>query len=118
MRVEVDAEGRTLRQLEAKNLNADLTTHADVGTAEAIPLSANKGLASPGFKLHGAGFILEPEEAGKLVRAVPGAAELVRPYRNGRDLTNRPRGAYVIDFGTRTEKEARAGPEPIVMVGR
>jgi hypothetical protein len=88
MRVKVDAEGRTLRQLEAKNLNADLTTHADVGTAAAIPLLANEGLASPGFKLNGAGFILDPEEAGKLVRAEPAAAELVRPYRHGRDLTS------------------------------
>jgi hypothetical protein len=110
VRVEVDAEGQTLGQQEAKNLNADLTTHADVGTAAAVPLLATEGLASPGFKLHGSGFILGAEEAGQIVRAAPDTAGLVRPYRHGRDLTSRPRGVYVIDFGTRTESEARAFP--------
>lgn len=95
-------------ELRVPRLNADLTAHADVAGASAEPLRANAGLASTGFKLHGAGFLLEPAEAERLLAADPRLADVVRPYRNGKDLTARPRGLSVIDFASRTEAEARA----------
>lgn len=109
-RIEVSDDGRETRVRQTPRLNADLTAHADVASAAATPLLAAEGLASPGFKLHGAGFILAPEEAGALVRGDQAIAPLVRPYRNGRDLSSRARGVYVIDLGTRTEQEARLFP--------
>ncbi|MEI2625234.1 MAG: hypothetical protein V9G23_16075 [Giesbergeria sp.] len=64
------------------------------------------GVSSPGVKLHGAGFIVTPDEAAKLLpegqplEGGPGGSQLLRDYRNGRDLTDKPRGVKVIDaFG-------------------
>ncbi|MDP2793310.1 MAG: hypothetical protein Q8O25_04380, partial [Sulfurisoma sp.] len=59
-------------------LHADLRIGANV--AGAVALRANCGISSPGFKLHGAGFIVTPEEAARLEPDAP-----VKPYRNGRD---------------------------------
>src|SRR4029079_388646 len=90
--------------------NADLSIGADVASAARIPLRSNEGLSSPGFKLHGDGFILDPEEAQQLLAADPRHKDIIKEYRNGRDLTNRPRGVWLIDFGIRTEEEARGYP--------
>ncbi len=110
VRIDVDDEAVVTRERRVSRLNADLSVDADVGTASTIPLRASSGMASPGFKLHGAGFLLAPEEAGNIVRSVPIYAPLIRPYLNGKDVTGRSRGVYVIDFGTLTEHEARAYP--------
>jgi hypothetical protein len=91
-------------------LNLDLTVHADVASAGSVPLLANEGLSSPGYKLHGAGFILPADEAERLLSAHPRHVEVIKAYRNGKDLTARPRGVSVIDFGTRSEVEAREYP--------
>jgi ubiquitin len=78
-------------------LFADLSIGADVAGAKA--LSANAGISSPGVKLHGAGFIVTPDEAAHLgLGTVPGLEAHIRAYRNGRDLTDRPRGVMVIDL--------------------
>ena len=49
-------------------------------------------------------------KAHRLLETVQGAQELVRQLRNGRDLTVRNRNRWVIDFGMRTENEAREWP--------
>jgi hypothetical protein len=88
------------------HIHSDLTIGADVTTA--VPLQANERLSSPGVKLHGAGFIVTPEEAGQLgLGRIPRLEEHIRPYRNGKDLTNQPRGALVIDLFGLSEKEVR-----------
>ncbi len=47
----------------------------------------------------GAGFIVAPGKAKELgLHSVAGLKNHIRPYRNGRDLTDKPRGAMVIDF--------------------
>ena len=108
IRIEVDDEGQVIRQIETERLNADLSAHADVVAAAEMPLLANAGLSSRGFTLVGRGFVLEPDEAVRLLEADPRHAEVIRPYRNGKDLTARARGVYVIDFGMRDEAEARS----------
>jgi hypothetical protein len=108
--VAVDGEANVLATVRAPRLNADLTVHADVPTAAAVPLRANEGLSTRGFMLFGAGFILTATEATTLMRSDPGLRAVVRPYRNGKDVTTRPRGVMLIDFGTRTEEEARDFP--------
>lgn len=87
-------------------INADLTIGADVTAAR--PLRVNEGLCSPGVKLHGAGFIVTPAQAEFL--GLGRRAELeqhIRPYRNGRDLSNHARGVLVIDLFGLEEHEVR-----------
>jgi hypothetical protein len=82
-------------------IHADLSIGADVVGAKA--LRANEGISSPGFKLHGAGFIVTPDEAAKLQ-----PCDRIHPYRNGRDLADKPRGVSVIDLYGLTADEARS----------
>lgn len=85
---------------------ADLTIGVDVAGMK--PLSANAGLSSPGVKLHGSGFIVAPEQAiGLGLGSVPGLEAHIRPYRNGRDLADRPRGVMVIDLFGLTADQVR-----------
>jgi hypothetical protein len=81
-------------------IHADLSIGADVVGAKA--LRANEGISSPGFKLHGAGFIVTPDDAAKLQ-----PCDRIRSYRNGRDLTDKPRGVLVIDLYGLTADEVR-----------
>jgi hypothetical protein len=108
--VRVDEQGDMTGEIIVSRLNSDLSTHADVPRTALIPLLANEGLTSPGFKLHGAGFILSAEEAQKLLEADHSHRAIIKPYLNGRDLTSHSRGVFVIDFGLRTEPEAREYP--------
>ena len=82
-------------------LHADLRIGADV--AGAATLRANCGISSPGFKLHGAGFIVTPEDAARLEADAP-----IKDYRNGRDLTDRPRGVKMIDLFGLTAADVRS----------
>ena len=99
-----------LSDLVVDALNDDLSAHADVARATGQALLSNSALMSFGFMLNGPGFILDSDEADRLRDLEQTHAGIVRPYRNGRDLAQRSRGAFVIDFGLRTEDEARAFP--------
>ncbi|HKJ75915.1 MAG TPA: DNA methyltransferase, partial [Gammaproteobacteria bacterium] len=78
-------------------LFADLAAGANVAGATA--LQANQFISSPGVKLHGAGFIVTPKQASELgLGSASELARVIRQYRNGRDLTQRPRGVMVIDL--------------------
>ena len=92
-------------------INPDLTIGIDVGAV--IPLRANEGLASRGMSLHGDGFIVTRQEAERLgLGTRTGLEKHIRKYRNGRDLTSRPRGVMVIDlFGLELEDVRRKFPE-------
>lgn len=96
----------TFRERSGK-LFADLTVGANVAGVGA--LDANVGLSCPGVKLHGAGYIITPDEAATLgLGAVEGLESHIRQYRNGRDLTQSPRGVMVIDlFGLDSEQVRR-----------
>ncbi len=85
-------------------IHADLTTGANV--IDAAQLEGNRDLSNRGVQLFGAGFIVTQEEATALgLGSVAGIERHVRPYRNGRDLTDRPRGVMVIDlFGLNAEQ--------------
>lgn len=88
-------------------INSDLSVGVDVTRAKA--LQAGVGLSSPGVKLHGAGFIISPSQAGHLgVGLREGLSEHVRPYMNGRDLTARSRRALVIDLADLTAETVRS----------
>lgn len=87
-------------------INADLTVGTDVTAAQ--PLHANEGICSPGVKLHGAGFMVSPATARALgLGRVPGLERHIRPYLNGRDLTQHSRGQMVIDLDGLNEQQVR-----------
>ena len=81
-------------------IHANLKVGAAVTSAR--PLAAMRGITSMGVMLAGSGFIVEPATADKLRIGLDAADanRLIRNYRNGRDLTDSPRGVGVIDtFG-------------------
>jgi hypothetical protein len=87
-------------------IHADLTVGAALG--DTPPLRANSGISNRGVIPHGAGFIVTLEEALQLgLGRVAGLDRHIRPYRNGRDLTDRPRGVLVIDLCGLSAAEVR-----------
>ena len=87
-------------------INADLTIGADV--ASAVTLKANTGISSSGMALHGSGFIVSPEEAKNLgLGRIPDLENHIRNYRNGKDITSKPRGDMVIDLYGLDDSEVR-----------
>jgi hypothetical protein len=87
--------------------------HKKLDPSTAKPLKANDGICSPGVKLHGSGFIVTPQEASHLgLGRWAGLEHYILKYRNGRDLTSRPRGVMVIDlFGLTAEEVRERFPE-------
>jgi hypothetical protein len=108
--VRVADDGSVARETAVDRLNTDLTAHADVAAAASTGLLANRGLSSQGFTLVGEGFRLDPEEGRALMALDARHAGIVRPIRNGRDLTARGRGIFTIDFGLMSEEEATGYP--------
>lgn len=98
-------EGLEVELVEQNGLiHADLAIGANI--AGASPLEANKHLSNRGFCLFGAGFIVPPEETSHLESNAP-----IKPYRNGKDLTDKPRGVKVIDlYGFSAEEVRRRWP--------
>lgn len=79
-------------------IHADLSVGANVTAA--VALQANANISSRGVMLFGAGFIVTPAEAATLDQPA-----IIRGYRNGRDLTDKPRGVQVIDaFGLNADE--------------
>ena len=84
----------------------NLKTGADITAVR--PLLANELVSSPGVKLHGAGFIVTPRQAEALgLGTAPGLEEHILPYRNGRDIAQRPRDVMVIDLFPLSADEVR-----------
>ncbi len=78
-------------------IHADLTVGTD--TTKTRPLIANSGIASPGIKLHGRGFLVTTAQAAYLgLGRREGLDRHIRRYRNGRDATAQSRDLMVIDL--------------------
>ncbi|MEX0715949.1 MAG: DNA methyltransferase, partial [Planctomycetaceae bacterium] len=92
-------------------IHSNLAIGPDVSSA--VPLEANANLSCPGVKLHGAGFIVTPEEAATLgLGRIDGLELKIRQYRNGRDIASRPRNVMVIDlFGLSADTVRSRFPE-------
>ncbi len=91
---------------QTTTIAANLRGGADLTTCG--PLKANADISCPGVKLHGSGFIITPEQAAEFgLGSVPGAGKVIRAYRNGKDLTNKPREVMVIDAFGLSETEFR-----------
>lgn len=78
-------------------IHADLTIGAALTSVQT--LQSNAKISSRGVQLIGAGFIVTEAEALELgLNRIPELEKHIREYRNGKDLTDRPRGVKVIDL--------------------
>jgi len=110
-----DLRGRLLRCDDGDELRlvagdakiyADLQVGADITSI--VSLSANQRVSSPGVQLYGSGFILDRLEAERLRNFSPDRPSVVRSYVNGRDINQKSRDVFVIDFFGMSESEARS----------
>lgn len=78
-------------------IHADLSIGANV--AGAVKLEANSGLSVNGMMLAGRGFIVDDKQAQQLRSGSDESLhQHLRPIFNGRDITDAPRGMWVLDF--------------------
>ena len=116
------AEGRLLNSVkenEAENgevsvsftvrqgqIHPDLKVGANVTSA--VKLRANGGLSSMGMMRAGGGFVVTEEQARAMgLGNIAELTERIRPFRNGKDLTDRPRGFWLIDLFGLSEDDLR-----------
>lgn len=79
-----------------------------VEVAAAIPLQSNADLCFRGVQPIGMGFVVSPDEAKSLgMDHDERVRQRIRPYRNGRDITDKPRGVFIIDLYGLSAEEAR-----------
>ena len=101
---------RTLDGVAVDAINPDLTSGADATRARL--LKENAGLCFMGTTKVGA-FDLDPETARRMLAAPinPNGrpnSDVVRPWVNALDITRRPRGMFIVDFGVDMPEEEAA----------
>lgn len=97
---EAKAEGISIIGGYVEEIHEDLRTGANI--ASAVPLQSNSGLTFQGIIPLGEGFLVTPEQWEAW-----GRPKIVKPYRNGKDITTSPRGRMVIDTFGLGESELR-----------
>lgn len=115
-----DGKGRLLQVTDERPHIAYATAIGDIGADLTIgrgiertsALKANAGLAHRGVQLMGEGFLISSVQADVLAAlSRDGQAPPVRPYRNGKDLTERSRDLQAIDlFGWTQDDACRQHP--------
>ena len=89
-------------------INSNLTIGADSSLAGRLPNNAGIAFEGPSPK---ARFDISPELAALMLSEPPNVngrpnSDVVRPVLNARDITQRPRGMYTIDFGVMSIDDA------------
>jgi hypothetical protein len=82
-------------------IHADLKKGVNINLIK--PLGSNNKISNKGFEPGNEGFTITEEIVLTLDRTAP-----IFPYRNGRDLTERTRGIYIIDLYGLTLDEVRS----------
>ena len=116
-----DDGSETQRALDGEpvqRINSNLTGGVDLTQARQLGENANKGFQG-GIK--GGAFDIPGELAREMLRAPSNIngrtnSDVVVPWVNGRDLTQRPRDLFMIDFGMLTEQEAAKYEAPFEYV--
>ena len=116
-----DANKETVRELNGiavQSINANLTSELDLTKTKR--LNENAGLCFQGPVKVGA-FDIASEVAVQMLSAPlnPNGrpnTDVVVPWINGIDITRRPRGMFIIDFGEMTEGEAALYERPFEYV--
>jgi type II restriction/modification system DNA methylase subunit YeeA len=100
------------------SINSDLTAGVDLTKARRLKENAAVGYIAD---VKGGPFDIDGETAGRLL-ASPNPdgrnnSDVVRPWMNGLDVTRRPRGMWIIDFGlNRSERDAALYEAPFEYV--
>ncbi len=96
--VKSDQDTRMVLLAESKGvIHSNLRIGADVGSA--VALMANQNLSWNGIMTAGRGFLVTHEQAEKLgFGKSETLSKRIRPFMNGRDINQTPRGMYVIDL--------------------
>ena len=99
---------RLLDDIPVEVIHADLSggPRNTLDLTRARPLPENHGVAFMG-DTKGGRFELRPEQAATLLQD-PDNRRVVVPWVNGHDVTRRPRGMHIIDFGVDTPKAEAA----------
>jgi type II restriction/modification system DNA methylase subunit YeeA len=112
-------KARTLDDQLVQRVNADLTASVDLTQARC--LRANSGLCFQGPVKVGP-FDIDDSVAQRMLRqANPHGrsnGEVIKPWANASDLTRRPRGKWIIDFGELSLEEAALYEAPFEYVKR
>ena len=88
-------------------INPDLSVGAR--STAALDLLADQGICHKGMQLNGQGFVLSEAEKDHLIGLDgAGALKIIRPYINGKDLTQTDQCRYVIDTYGLGDAELRA----------
>lgn len=86
------------------HIKPDLTIGANVAGAK--PLKSNVGLSFMGITLVGDGFRLLRDDIDRMGYSAEMLPAVIRPYRSGKELTQRAIERWVIDFYGMTEHQA------------
>ncbi len=97
---EAEAQAVKVEGGSVDTIHEDLSAGAKV--VDSARLRANAWVSSNGMMLAGAGFLVSRDQWEAW-----GRPACVHPYRNGRDLTDKPRDVLVVDFCGHDETEAR-----------
>jgi len=104
-----NVEGSKLDGNTVEAIHADLTAGEGLNLTQAKPLKENAGVSFQGPVLVGP-FDAEGDVARDwLNQPNPNGrpnSDVLRPFTNGKDITSRLRGLWVVDFGTMSEQEA------------
>jgi len=87
-------------------VHCDLSVGPDV--AGAVALHANSGLSFMGVTLIGDGFRLDRDDLSRLGLNEDSLPPVVKPYRSGRELTQKAVERWIIDLFDLSEEEARS----------
>ena len=104
---------RTLDGVPVRSINADLTSGVDLTHADR--LSENAGVSFIGDQKSGA-FDIDGDLAREMLREPTNVngrpnSDVVVPWVNGLDMARRPRGMFIIDFGSEMPEAAAASYE-------
>ena len=113
-----DSTSAVLNGISVPRIGPDLRPVGSF-TGRAQRLAFRAGSQSIGSKPHGKGFILESEEAKRILSEAPEEEEVIRPFINAQDLNSRPGGTpsrYIVNFGDRSEAEASQFPSAFRIV--
>lgn len=114
-----DGEGTTLDGQPVEVIHADLTAGEGLNLTQAKRLSTNKGASFQGPVLVGP-FEVEGDTARKWLKEPnPNGkpnSEVLKPLTNGKDITARSRGYWVVDFDSMSEQEASLYEAPFEYV--
>jgi type II restriction/modification system DNA methylase subunit YeeA len=111
--------GATLNGSPVAGINADLNAALDL--SRAMPLAENSGVTFQGTIKTG-GFDVPGDLARKWLTAPRNPngrpnADVLRPWANGNDVTGRPSGKWIVDFGVdRAENDASLYEAPFAHV--